>query len=476
MKKISLLTISTAIVSGGYAQPSQPADSPNLVIIIADQWRGETLGLWGIEPVLTPNIDALASQGIVFSEAISSYPVSSPARGMLMTGMYPFKNKVVCNCNSDSAPYGVELEESVVCWSDVLKTKGYNLGYLGKWHLDSPYKPYIKTSNNGKMAWNEWCPPERRHGFDMWTAYGTYDNHLKPMYWTKDLEREEFFYVDQWGPEYEADRAIEYIDKNKTDNFALVVSMNPPHSPYSYVPEKYKDIYDDVDVEELCSKKPSIPAKGTKWGDHYRRNIKDYYACMTGVDEQVGRIVNELKEKGLFDNTIIVFTSDHGDCIGTHGEITKNNWFEESMNIPMIITYPEKIKPRVDKVAQMSIQDIYPTVLSLMGLEKDIPKSVETINYADYIVGETSKSAKWQPYMKLDYKNMKSGLRGIRSLKYTFVLKYNGGEIIDTILYDNIKDPFQMSNIADKSARLCKELTKQTAKLFKPMGDPIFNN
>lgn len=174
--------------------PLTAQTSPNLVFIMADQYRGDALGCLGKEPVKTPCLDHLASEGVLFTNAVSSYPVSSPARAMLMTGMYPLHNKVTGNCNSQTAPYGVELPQEARCWSDVLKDMNYRTGYIGKWHLDSPYKPYVDTYNNrGKVAWNEWCPPERRHGFEYWTAYGTYDYHLKPMYWDTTAPRDSFY-------------------------------------------------------------------------------------------------------------------------------------------------------------------------------------------------------------------------------------------------------------------------------------------
>ena len=114
----------------------QAQEKPNLVFIMADQWRGDALGCLGKEPVKTPCLDQLAREGVNFTNAVSSYPVSSPARGMLMTGMYPHKNKVTGNCNSANAPYGVELPQDARCWSDILKANGYQTGYIGKWHLD----------------------------------------------------------------------------------------------------------------------------------------------------------------------------------------------------------------------------------------------------------------------------------------------------------------------------------------------------
>lgn len=246
----------------------QAQEKPNLVFIMADQWRGDALGCLGKEPVKTPCLDQLAREGVNFTNAVSSYPVSSPARGMLMTGMYPHKNKVTGNCNSANAPYGVELPQDARCWSDILKANGYQTGYIGKWHLDAPYEPYIDTYNNhGAVAWNEWCPKERRHGFDYWTAYGTYDYHLKPMYWDTDAPRDSFYYVNQWGPEYEADKAIEYLNGHidKTQPFALVVSMNPPHTGYELVPDRYKEMYKNLNVEALCANVPTFPPKALKW-------------------------------------------------------------------------------------------------------------------------------------------------------------------------------------------------------------------
>ena len=318
--KLTLLVYTSALGAvlpfSACSRPESKPSRPNLVFIMADQFRGDAMGCIEKEPVQTPNLDRLASEGILFTDAVSSYPVSSPARAMLMTGMYPATTGVTGNCNSQNTPYGVELSKEAVCWSAVLKEEGYRTAYIGKWHLDAPYRPYVDTYNNkGEVAWNEWCPPERRHGFDKWIAYGTYDNHLKPMYWDTKSGREEFYYVNQWGPAYEADRAIEFIrtEGTKTDPpFAMVVSMNPPHTGYELVPETYKRLYDSLDVEALARQLPYIPEKGTPEGDYFRENIRNYYACITGVDEHVGRIVQALKDCGVYDNTLIVFTSDHG--------------------------------------------------------------------------------------------------------------------------------------------------------------------
>ena len=128
-----------------------------------------------------------------------------------------------------------------------------------------------------------------------------------------------------------------------------MIAMNPPHMPYASVPERYKAIYNDIPLDSLIQR-PNIPAAGTKWGDNYRKQIRNYYAMITGVDEQFGRILNVLKKTGLEKNTIVLFSSDHGNCLGIHDQISKNNHYEESMRIPFIIRWPGKINPRQDKL------------------------------------------------------------------------------------------------------------------------------
>ena len=455
---------------------AQNQKSPNLVFIMADQWRGDALGCLGKEPVKTPNLDKLASEGVNLTNAVSSYPVSSPARGMLMTGMYPMHSKVIGNCNSNTAPYGVELPEDARCWSDVLKSQGYATAYIGKWHLDAPYQPYVNTSNNkGQVAWNEWCPPERRHGFDHWIAYGTYDQHLKPMYWNTKTPRDSFYYVNQWGPAYEADRAIEYLNGRKDSDqpFAMVVSMNPPHTGYDLVPDKYKEMYKDLDVEALCARFPNLPKKGTKYGNFFRESVRDYYACMTGVDENIGRIVEQLKKNGQFNNTIIVFTSDHGDSMGMHDRIGKDIYYEEAMRVPMIISWPNRLKPRTDQNTMMAFADLYPTLLSMMGFQKEIPAEVQTFDLAKELLSGKERKELAQPYYFVQYDNPATGYRGLRTATYTFAVHARDGKPDQIILFNRAKDPYEMNNLAEAEPKLVKRLTHQLKTFLSRTNDPF---
>jgi arylsulfatase A-like enzyme len=452
---------------------------PNLLIIIADQWRGQALGFEGKEPVMTPFLDQFAKESLVMQQMVSNYPVCSPARAMLMSGQFPIKNHVYSNVNSSSAPFGIELQKNTVCWSDVLKANGYSNGYIGKWHLDSPYEPYIPTSNNiGEVAWNEWTAPDRRHGFDYWYAYGTYDVHNKPMYWDTNASRDDFHYVNQWGPIHEADKALAYM-KNKERKlrksdapFSLVVSMNPPHSQYETVPQNYYNLYKDIPLDSLV-KDANIPAAGTKSGDQYRKDIRYYYANITGVDEQIGRILQGLKDQNLDKNTIVLVMADHGNCLGKHDEVTKNNIFEESLRIPFIVYWNGHIIPRKDGVFLGSLPDIYPTLLDLMGLKNKIPKGLDGKSYAQYYLNGTGAMPSEQFILGAIGSNnvqINTGFRGIRTADYKFayVKKKEKGEFV---LFDLKADPFEMNNIYKPNHKMVKKLKPVLKQWLQKTGD-----
>lgn len=480
MEKYTLLfycsSLSLPLMAAGHTK----SDSPNVLIIMADQWRADAIGFRGIEPVYTPNVDKLASESIVFTNAVSQFPVSSPARAQFMTGMYPINNKVITNCHSQSAPLGVELPATAECWSDILKSEGYSLGYIGKWHLDAPHAPYLDCSNNkGEMAWNEWCPPNRRHGFDYWMAYGTYDQHMRPLYWNTNDGRTDFSYIDEWGPKYEADKAIAFIqnsgnDYRKEDRpFALVVSMNPPHTAYDQVPEVYKQRYEKLNVDSIAASKPNVPAASNKMGNNFRRVLKDYYACISGVDEQIGRILETLDRSGLSENTIVIVTSDHGDCMGMNEQITKNVIYENSMRIPLIIRYPAKVKARTEPT-MLSLMDLYPTMLTLAGFENRIGKQVQAINYAPLILSGKGKYPDSQPYFKYLHTDKLGGSRGIRTERYSYCIHFEEGKPINVQLFDRQTDPFQLNNIAPEADKhLIATLNKQLTEWLLKANDPL---
>lgn len=482
---LSLIVIAFAagVVFFSFRSSAKKSEKPNLLIIIADQWRGQALGFLHEDPVMTPTLDSFAKHSLVLNNFISSYPVCSPARAMLMTGQYSFKNHVYGNCNTNDAPYNVELATDAVCWSDILHQNGYSLGYIGKWHLDSPHPPYIPTSNNeGAVKWNEWTPPNRRHGFDYWYSYGTYDVHLRPMYWSTDAPRMDFHYVDEWEPQHDVDKAIEFLDnkngkfRSKEKPFGLVVSMNPPHSVYTQLPEKWYNMYKNIPLDSLL-KDPDIPAAGTEMGDAYRKDVKYYYGAVTGDDAQISRLLGSLRKNGLDDNTIVLFISDHGNCLGKHDEITKNNLYEESLRVPFMLYWKGHITAGIDSTCLMSYPDLYPTLVDLLGLKSKIPSTVDGKSYASYLLSKKGKKPSLQYFMgNIKAGDSTSGFRGVRTAQYKLVYQGGKNKQIEKFLFDIKADRFEMNNLYGKMPKVTDSLKNILIEWLKKTKDPFIKN
>ena len=219
---------------------------PNLLFIFADQWRREAVGFMKKEPVITPNFDAFSNEAAIFEKAYSSCPLCSPNRATILTGKNPISHGVITNCKPGLE--NIFLKENEVTIGDILKTNRYKTGYIGKWHLDEPEKKDDTLPLSGAKDWDAFTPPgPKRHGFDFWYSYGADDNHLSPHYW---MDSPEMININKWSVEHETDIALDFIDKNKDDSFALFLSWNPPHTPLDLIPQKYVDMYKDVQVEK----------------------------------------------------------------------------------------------------------------------------------------------------------------------------------------------------------------------------------
>jgi arylsulfatase A-like enzyme len=411
------------------------------------------------DPVQTPNLDAFSRQSLVLTHAISNAPVCSPYRAMLMSGRYPLSNGVVRNCTATENSSAPGLRAADTCFPDVLHRDGYSLGYIGKWHLDTPHAPFVDTSNNkGPVKWNEWTPPERRHGFDFWNAYGTYDNHSAPQYWETNAPRDRRTTAPKWGPEYETDLAIRYL-KNEGGRFrqpdrpfALFLAHNPPHSDYHQVPARYVERYAGKTWRELANRPNFDGASDTEVMRSCKKDLPYYFAQITGVDDQFGRLLRALDEANLAEDTIVVFTSDHGNCIGSHNEISKNNPFDEALRVPFLIRWPGVIPARHDNLL-LSVPDIMPTMLGLLGSPRtEIPPDVQGTDYATLFRGGSQTRPTSALYFQHDRNE-----RGVRTERYTLSMT-GQGKAPDTMLFDNETDPYQLSNLADKRSDLIRQL------------------
>lgn len=484
----SLFSASCTTTNAQKEKEKPVQNKPNLLIIIADQWRGQALEFLHEDPVMTPHLDSFAKHSLVLKNFISNYPVCSPARAMLMSGEHPFSNHVYGNCRTYGDPkndstYHIELSAKTICWSDILKENGYSLGYIGKWHLTAPHPPYIPTYNNaGKEKWNEWTPPDQRHGFDFWYSYGTYDRHLHPMYWTTDASRMSFHYVNVWEPQDDVDTAIAFLEnkdgayRETGAPFGLVVSMNPPHTVYTQVPDKYYDLYENIPIDSFL-KDPDIPPVGTPMGDAYRRDIRHYYAAITGDDQQIGRLLATIRNEGLADNTIILFISDHGDCLGKHNQITKNNLYEEALRVPFILYWKGHIMPGIDTNCLMSYPDIYPTLMGMMGMKSKIPPSVQGKSYASYLLKGKGEYPVLQYFMgNIPVPDSAGGFRGVRTEEYKLAYQQVKNGSIEKFLFNLKTDPFEMKNLYTIYPHVTDSLRKILISWLQKTKDPFLKN
>jgi arylsulfatase A-like enzyme len=486
-------TIVSLVALCGIAQAKE-STKPNIIYVFPDQMRNHAMQLWGEEgfrehvnfqadPVHTPTLSRFARESAVLTSAHSNCPLSSPHRGMMLTGMFPDGSGVPLNCNS-TRPIS-SLRSDAVTISDVLSQNGYDCAYIGKYHLDyptpnNPQQPgtYVEEK---RPVWDAYTPPEKRHGFRYWYSYGTFDVHKEPHYWDTNGNRHE---IREWSPKHEADKAIEYLTKERDPEkpFFLVVSMNPPHSPYyslDDVMEEDYNLYKDIPLNELLIR-PNLRSDLSK----KQKSAPYYFASITGIDREFGRILDAVKELGLDDNTIVVFTSDHGETMGSHLEDPKNSPYTEAMNVPFLIRYPQKITPHVSNLL-LGTPDIMPTLLSLAGLEEQIPSAVQGNNLRPYLTdkkrtrnaptgilyirnvdGEKDADGNVQSYFPI--------ARGIKTHRYTMAITIDRQKKLkEIILFDDKNDPYQVQPLNyTHHKRLFRRLTQQMSRLLQQANDP----
>ena len=306
-------TASLALGPKGAGQVSERR--PNVLAILPDEWRAQALGCMGNPDVHTPNIDRLASEGMLLRNALANSPVCCPARANILTGTYASRNGMIAN--------DLRLRESEITLGELFSGAGYRTGYIGKWHLDGgPRVPGFVP------------PGPRRHGFQFWAANECWHNYFYGWYFRDENVP---IMMTKYEPEAWTDIAIEFLYENQDQKqpFFLMLAPGVPHDPY-VVPEYYSKMYDSGALSMRANW-----VEGTNGGG--RKEIAAYYAAITAIDEQIGRVIKALRVLGMEEDTILVFTSDHGDMLGSQGAILKRKPWEESIRVPGIIRYPGKV-------------------------------------------------------------------------------------------------------------------------------------
>lgn len=422
------------------------AQQPNIIFLMPDQHRAQTIGCLGDEQARTPNIDRLASDGLTLENTFANTPVCCPARSILLTGQYCHRNGMVAN--------DLRLRENSASYAKVLRDGGYRTGMVGKWHLD------------GGQRLPGFVPPgERRQGFEYWAA-----NQCSHMHFRNTIFRDtpDPIVLDKFETDGYADYAVEFLKATKTDKrpFYLTVQWGPPHDPYKAPPE-YSSRFDPAKLKM----RPNWEEKNGLPG---RQAIAEYYAMVTAIDDAVGRILRTVDELGLRENTIVLYASDHGDMLGSQGERLKRKPWEESIKVPGILRWPGKIKPGTKTKQFFTHVDFGPTMLGLAGLQP--PKEMQGENLAPAILSgkRGPESAFFQIFGPFSGDGTHEGWRGIRTERHMYA-RYKDRP---WVLYDIEKDPFQMKNLANEPAAksLQADMERRLKTWMEKTGDSWANN
>jgi len=350
---------------------------PNLLFIWTDEQRADTMAVYGNHKIYTPNLDKLASQSVVFQNAYVTQPVCTPNRAAVMTGLWPHTT----GCTKNNVP----LPENIPCLPEILNDPDYRTAYMGKWHLGDEIFA--------------------QHGFEEWVSIEYYsgyyrkgrDKTKKPdyHYFLEGLgykpDRGDYFSrafaakrpIEHCKPKFLETKACEFLRRHRNEPFILNINFLEPHMPF-FGPLDHIHSPADIDLpinfnDPLEENEPLRyrvlrECHLAQYGNDeksFRRLISKYWGLVTQVDFSVGQILKTLEDLGLADNTIVVYTSDHGDMMGAHKMVEKCVMYEEAVKIPWLMRIPQmQCKQHIIKNPVSQI-DLMPTLLDLMGAPYD---------------------------------------------------------------------------------------------------------
>lgn len=469
----------------GQLAPSVYAGSsgkqPNLLVVLADQLGVNHCGYanyWNgghyTGNAKTANLDRFASEGVSFRNAVANTPVCSAFRASLMTGKYTTSHGMVIN--------ELRLNPRQDCLGHCLTRAGYDTAYIGKWHL------YANVLGDHTNPDNSFVPRgENRLGFDgYWAAYNFHHDYYNTYYHTESKEKISYG-PGVYEPDGQTELAMEWLKGQRAKPsrpFAMVLSWGTPHDPWNdgNVPAEYRAMFSGKAFGNSANYKPDNDPYADAWArlsgaeranlESWRRN---YYAMTTNLDWNFGRLMGCLEDCGLADDTIVVFSSDHGEMFGAQGRRAKNIFYEEAARIPFLVRRSGRVESGSVCDACMSTVDFAPTFLGLLGL--DVPSGMEGMNLSHLVQGRsgaepdvafmqgTGATANWETGHEW---------RAVRNKRYTYArFRVDRAGARQEVLFDNQADSYQMTNLVGDGGHeaVLKEMRGKMKARMEAVGD-----
>ena len=474
LKKIAASTAAIGLLSCH----KQTDKKPNILFIVTDDQGPWTLSVEDYPNTYTPNIDKMAREGAILKNVFAVGAVCSPSRAALMSSRYPSELGINDYINQSS---DVGLDTSVVTWPEILQTAGYKTILVGKWHLGKSKPEHHPTF----------------HGYERFSGF--LHGGMTSKSPTVEVDGKLKTFENEYTPDVLTDLAIEHIKQCKGEPFALSLHFWAPHAndpaevnkfypdikDRSWLPLKEEDLqrWEDMDLEFPDPDFPNLDKK------RLSRMMREYYASVHSADRNIGRILCFLDEQNLADNTIVMFTSDHGYMMGHHGlwhkgsgrwvtlgekdpagiyTGTRKNLYDESIRVPFVVRWPGKVKSGTIVHEKISFLDWFPTILAMANIDKPADVTIRGKNALPLLQGQ---KIEWDEDFFAQYLS----LRTYRTSEWKIVIDFE--DSTKNELYDLTADPHETRNLyqSDKPDIVLKreELTKKLYAKMKEINDPL---
>lgn len=461
-----LMLCAVGLMVPGRLAAAEP-ERPNIVLLVSDDQRPDTIAALGNRHIHTPNLDRLVREGVAFTRAVCANPICTPSRAEILTGCDGFTNMV--------RDFGRQIRPDLATFAGTLRQAGYHTWYVGKWHNDGrpAERGYEETRGLFRGGGGKWMPEDPRDwsgrpatGYRGWLFQDDQGKMFpqRGVGLTPDISSRF------------ADAAIEFLERKPERPFFLHVNFTSPHDPL-LLPPGYEDRYaaDNLPLppnflpehpfdhgnlkgrDELLFRFPRTP-------EEVRAELAAYYAVISYMDEQIGRILTTLRATGQDRNTIVIFTSDHGLAVGSHGLRGKQSMYEHTINVPMVWRGPG-IPQGERRKAQVYLREMFPTCCELADIK--VPATVQGQSFAAVLQGKTADRHHEEVFgYYRDFQRM------IRNDRFKLVEYPAVGQVQ---LFDLDKDPYEQTNLA-KAPEHAKRVASLRAKLRawqQQVNDPV---